>query len=75
MVYDITKGGEKKLLYVAKDRNAKSLDGFFDKIGPKARKSIKHVRTDMWSAYLKVINQKLPHANHVLDRFHVLYKT
>ena len=72
VVYDITKGGEKKLLYVAKDRNAESLDGFFDKIGPKACKSIKHVCSDMWPAYLKVINEKIPHANHVLDRFHIV---
>ena len=42
---------------------------------PKACKSIKHVRPDMWPAYLKVINQKVPHANHVLDCFHVFYKT
>ena len=32
VVYDITKSGEKKLLYVAKDRNAQFLDGFFDRI-------------------------------------------
>ena len=77
MVYDITKGGKKKLLYVAKDRNAQYLNGFFDfdKIGPKTCKSIKHLRPDMWPAYLKVINQTLPHANHVLDPFHVFYKT
>ena len=32
VVYDITEGGEKKLLYVAKKRIAQFLDGFFDKI-------------------------------------------
>ena len=74
MAYDLTKGGKKKLLYVAKDRNTESLDGFLIKF-PKACKSIKHVRPDMWPAYLKVINQKVPHASQVLDPFHVLYKT
>ena len=44
------------------------LNGFFDK-------APKHVRPDMWPAYLKVINQKVPYANHVLYPFHVLYKT
>ena len=35
---------------------------------------LKHVRPDMWPAYLKVINQKVPHANYVLDRFHIYTK-
>ena len=48
---------KKKLLYVAKERITQYLNGFFDKIGPKACKSIKHVRPDIWPAYLKVINQ------------------
>ena len=72
MVYDITKGSEKKLLYVAKDRNAEALYGFFDEIGAEACKAIEHVRSDMWPDYLKVINERIPHANHVLDPFYIV---
>lgn len=71
IVYQIDDGC-KRLLYVAKRRTVKSLLGFFRQLGPENTRSIKYVCTDMWKPYLKVIKKKLPHALHILDRFHIV---
>jgi transposase len=36
-----------------------------------AMESVRHVCSDMWKPYLKVIRQRLPEALHILDRFHI----
>ena len=40
----------------------------------KFRKNIKVVCTDMWQAYLHVLNEKVPNAINVLDKFHIMQK-
>ena len=49
-----------------KNPDYSNIEFFIDEIASK------HVRSDMWLAYLKVINQRYLHANHVLDRFHIV---
>jgi transposase len=62
----------RRLLYVTKNRNIKSLLRFFRMIGPEASAKIKYVCSDMLPAYLKVIKKKVPNALNILDRFHIV---
>jgi transposase len=73
LVYDI--GGEtKRLLAVAEDRSEASLRSCLDSLGESVCLGVKHVCSDMWKPYLKVIAERLGQAIHVLDRFHVMQK-
>jgi transposase len=62
----------KRLLWIGKDRTAKSFLGFFRMLGKERAASIRFVCSDMWKAYLKVIRKKLPKAINILDRFHIM---
>ncbi len=62
----------KQLLYVGRSRKAKTLLRFFHDRGKERCSVIKFVCSGMWKAYLKVIKKKLPHALHILDRFHIV---
>lgn len=71
LVYDI--GGEtKRLLAVAEDRSEASLRCCLDSLGQSVCLGVKYVCSDMHRAYLNVIAEKLAHAVHVLDRFHIM---
>ncbi len=71
VVYQIN-AGCRRLLYVAENRTAKSLLGFFRTLGKERMPLIQYVCSDMWKPYLKVIAKKLPAALHILDRFHIV---
>jgi transposase len=62
----------KRLLWIGKDRTAKSFLSFFRMLGTARAAGIRFVCSDMWRAYLKVIKKKLPGALHILDRFHIM---
>ena len=47
---------------------------FFVSWASSGARTLQFVCSDMWQAYLKVIAKKVPHALHVLDRFHVMQK-
>lgn len=78
LVYQLCEG-KRRLLHVAEGRTGRSLLSFFvmlkregrqrgqDMIGP-----IRYVCSDMWQAYRKVIERKLPGALHILDRYHIV---
>jgi transposase len=71
LLYDI--GGEtKRLLAVAEQRTEASLRSCLESLGEQVCLRVKHVCSDMWRPYLNVIGEKLGHAIHVLDRFHVM---
>ena len=72
MVYQIGDGC-RRLLWIGEGRTKEALAGFFDPIGDLAQ-SIKFVSSDMWKAYREVIAERLGHAVHVLDRFHIVAK-
>lgn len=69
LVYQID-AGCRRLLFVGKDRTAKTLLRFFYRFKNYTHQ-IKAVCSDLWKPYLKVIKRKLPNAVHILDRFHV----
>lgn len=71
LVYQIDKHC-KRLLWIGKDRTAKTFLGFFRMLGPERAASIRFVCSDMWKAFLKVIQKKIPRAVHILDRFHIM---
>ena len=73
LVFEIT-AGSKRLLWIGKDRKAKTLLEFFKLLGKSRYQKITAVSSDMWKAYLKVVKKKLPNAIHILDRFHIMKK-
>jgi transposase len=62
----------KRLLWIGRDRTAKSFEGFFDWLGQERCKLIAFVASDMWAAFLGTVARKACGAVHVLDRFHVM---
>lgn len=72
-VYQLDEGC-RRLLWVGKDRMAKTLLRFFFYLGKKRYEKIRFACTDMWKPYLKVIAKKIPQALNVLDRFHIMKK-
>ncbi len=73
LVYQIDAGG-KRLLWIGKDRTAKTFLRFFRMLGKERSRKLKFVCSDMWKPYLKVIAKKASQAIHVLDRFHIMQK-
>ena len=73
VVYQLDEG-RKRLLWIGRDRTAKTLLRFFRFLGKQRTGRIQFVCSDMWQAYLKVIAKKVPQAVHVLDRFHVMQR-
>lgn len=57
LVYQIDEG-MKRLLWIGKDRTAKTFLRFFRMLGKQRSAQIKFVGSDMWRAYLKVIAKK-----------------
>lgn len=71
VVYQINEG-MKRLLWVGKERKAKTLLTFFRWFGAERSARLEFVCSDMWKAYLKVIAKKASQAIHILDRFHIM---
>lgn len=63
---------KRRLLFVGKDRKAKTLLRFFRDLGKDRCGKIKYVCSDMWRPYVKVIAKKAVNALHILDRFHIV---
>ena len=71
LVYQIDKG-LRRLIYIGKDRKAKTLLRFFYQFGKERCQRIRVVCSDLWKPYLKIVKRKLRDSVHVLDRFHVM---
>jgi len=71
LVYQLD-AGCKRLLWIGRDRTAKSFLGFFRMLGKERSATIRFVCSDMWKAFLKVVKKKAPGAIHILDRFHIM---
>jgi len=64
----------RRLLWIGKDRTQESFAGFFTQMENSLEGfcvGIQFVCSDMWKAYLNAIRDAIPHALHVLDRFHI----
>ena len=73
LVYQINEGG-RRLLFVAQERTKESLAQFFRMLKADNCQRVEYVVSDMWRNYLDVVQQFVPNAVHVLDRFHVMKK-
>lgn len=71
VVYQIDQGC-RRLLWIGKDRTAKTLLRFFRMIGKERTAALQFICSDMWRPYLKVIAKKASRALHILDRFHIV---
>jgi transposase len=70
LVYQVD-NGTKRLLWIGRDRTAKTLLGFFDWFGQDHSNALRFVCSDMWKPYLRIVTQKACTALNVLDRFHI----
>jgi len=59
---------------VGKEREAKTLLRFFWDFGKERCEKLEFVCSDMWKAYIKVIEKKAPNALNILDCFHIVHK-
>lgn len=73
VVYQID-NGLRRLLWVGRERTEETLNAFFDMLGKARSLKVEFVASDMWKPYLNVIRQRIGHALHVLDRFHIVAK-
>ena len=61
-----------RVVFVGKDRKAKTLKRFFNQLSICQRKKIEAVAMDMWDPFIKAVKDKLPNAKIVFDLFHVV---
>ncbi len=61
-----------QMIWAAKGKSAEVLDGLFDLLGPERCARIRLVSIDMSAAFEKAVRDRLPNAEVVFDRFHVV---
>ena len=61
----------RRLLWVGPRRTRATLRRGLDTLGAEVMEAVRFVCSDMWKPYLNVVAQKVRHALHVLDRFHI----
>jgi transposase len=62
---------EQKIVWGAEGKETKTLLGFFKELGEDGRKAIEVVTMDMAKPYIKAVQEEVPQAQIVFDRFHV----
>jgi len=70
LVYQVDSGC-RRLLWIGRDRTAKTFGEFFDWLGKDRTAKLRFVISDMWRAFLGTVARRATEAVHVLDRFHV----
>ena len=71
LVYQLD-AGFRRLLWIGRDRTAKTFGEFFDFLGPERSARLEFVVSDMWRAFLSTAKDRASQAIHILDRFHVV---
>jgi len=71
LVYQLD-AGRRRLLWIGKDRTARTFRDFFKWLGPERCQRLSFVCSDMWKPYLRIIAEMAPTAVNILDRFHVM---
>ena len=72
MSFILTDVYHKELIDIVENRQQTALIQYFHRYSEKARRNVKVVTIDMYSPYITVIKQCFPHAEIVIDRFHVV---
>lgn len=60
-----------RVVWASRGRGADSLQGLFERLGSSGREIIETVTIDMAGGYIKAVEENLPNAEIVFDRFHV----
>lgn len=60
-----------RVVWASRGRGADSLQGLFERLGSSGREMIETVTIDMAGGYIKAVEENLPNAEIVFDRFHV----
>jgi len=60
-----------RVVWVGKDRKARTLKRFFSGMSPEQRRQFEAVVMDMWEPYILAVQTKVPHVKIVLALFHV----
>jgi transposase len=61
-----------RVVWVGKDRKARTLKRFFNGMTKKQRKALKAISMDMWDPFILAVREKVPHVAIVFDLFHVV---
>jgi transposase len=59
------------VVWAARGKSADTLKQFFDALGPERRAKLESVTIDMSAAYIKAVEEAVPEATIIFDRFHV----
>jgi len=70
VVSDLERG--RPIWFGGKDRSEKSMDKFYEWLGPKKCKQIRLVLMDMWKAFENSARKNIPQAAILYDKFHVM---
>lgn len=62
----------RRVVAVLPNRLKKTFEQWLESLTEEERRAIKTVSMDMWEAYRQAVRNKLPHAQIVADRFHVM---
>jgi transposase len=60
------------VIAVLEERHKEQLEAWFDTLSDEQRQQITEVSMDMWAPYRQAVEAKLPHAEIVADRFHLM---
>ncbi len=71
LVYQLD-AGKRRLLWIGRDRTARTYRGFFQWLGPERCQHLRFICSDMWKPYLRIIAEMAPKAVNILDRFHIM---
>jgi transposase len=61
-----------QVVWAAQGKNAETLRGYFESLTPQERAAVEVVTMDMSAAFKKAVNESVPNAVIVYDRFHVM---
>jgi len=70
VVSDLERG--RPIWFGGQDRSEKSMDQFYDWLGPSKNKRIRLVVMDMWKAFENSTTRNVPHAAILYDKFHIM---
>jgi transposase len=62
---------KKRVVWVGEGKGEKTLQQFFDELGPERSQALTHVTMDLGAAYRAAVEDRAPQAQKVFDRFHV----
>lgn len=62
---------KRRVVWAGKGREAATLEGFFEELGPERIRKIESITIDMARGFIKAIAAHAPHAKVIFDRFHV----